>query len=207
MQIQVALDRMALDDAVELTTTVAPLVDWIEFGTSMIKQYGREGLRAVVAAAGSTPVLADMKTVDDVAFELSLAYDAGAGSATVLGLAPDVTLDAAVDLAAARDRELVVDLMGLSDRQTERLADRLPQTVVLSPHVSRDSQVSGQSPVELLGSWCKGRRIALAGGLRAADLPPLRDLPGLRVVIGSAVTAADDPVAAVHELRSAAGRN
>jgi 3-hexulose-6-phosphate synthase len=205
VELQVALDRMPLSAAVTLTEAIASRVDWIEVGTSMVKHYGRDGLEAVVNAAGGTPVLADLKTVDDVRFELSLAYDAGAASATVLGLSPSVTIDGAVAFAAERERELVVDLMGLSDAAISLLAERLPQSVVLSPHVSKDAQASGLRPVELLGRWASGRRIALAGGLTAADLPALRAQPNLRVIIGSAVTGAADPLQAVLDLRRAAG--
>lgn len=205
MELQVALDRIPLAAALELTEAIASRVDWVEFGTSMVKQYGRNGLEAVVEAAAGTPVLADLKTVDDVRFELALAYDAGAASATVLGLSPGATIDAAVAFAAERARELVVDLMGLSQAQICTLVERLPYEVVLSPHISKDVQASDARAVDLLGPWSVGRRIALAGGLTAADLPALRTRPDLRVVVGSAVTGAADPVEAVRDLRSAAG--
>ena len=204
MQLQIALDRIPLDRAVELATTVAPHADWIEMGTSMIKSFGVAGLTAVVEAAAPTPVLADLKTVDDVRFELTMAYDAGARSATVMGLAPEVTVDSAARIADERERELVVDLLGLTSEQITALATRLPTSVVLAPHVGKDLQATGARPTDLLGPWAEGRRLAIAGGLTAEDLPALRDVPGLRVVVGSAVTKADDPLAAVLELRRAA---
>jgi 3-hexulose-6-phosphate synthase len=207
MELQVALDRIPLDRAVEITTEVAGEVDWVEVGTSLVKQYGVAGLRAVVEAAGRTPVLADLKTVDDARFELALAFDAGARSATVLGLAPSVTVDTAVEVCADRDCELVVDLMGLSSEQIEALAKRLPQSVVLAPHVSKDAQGGDLRPTDLLGPWAEGRPIALAGGLTAADLPALADRPRLRVIVGSAVTKAPRPLDAVRELRRASGKD
>jgi 3-hexulose-6-phosphate synthase len=206
VDIQVALDRIPLDRAVRIAGTVAPHVDWIEVGTSLVKQYGQDAVRRVVAAAGTTPVLADLKTVDDVRFEFGLAFDAGARSVTVLGLAPDVTVDGAVEVAEERDRELVVDLMGLTAERVEGLAARLPDDVVLAPHVSKDAQGSGARVQDLLGDWTRGHRIALAGGLTADALPSLRDEQNLRVIVGSAVTKADDPLAAVRELRRAAGK-
>lgn len=206
MELQVALDRIPRDRALGITRDVARLADWIEVGTSLVKQYGTAGVSEVVAAAGDTPVLADLKTVDDVEFELALAYDAGARSATVLGLAPWVSIETAVRVAGERDRELVVDLMGLTKEQVADLARRLPAEVVLAPHVSKDMQAGGARPTELLGPWAEGRRLALAGGLTADDLSRLRDVPGLRVVVGSAVTKAADPTAAVQELLRAAGR-
>ena len=114
MELQIALDRIPLAHALDVTRSVAPLADWIEVGTSLVKRYGVDGLAQVVDAAGGTPVLADLKTADDAAYEFALAYDAGAASATVLGLAADVTLDTAVRIADERGREVVVDLMELS---------------------------------------------------------------------------------------------
>ena len=73
-------------------------------------------------------MLADLKTADDAAYEFALAYDAGAASATVLGLAADVTLDTAVRIAEERGREVVVDLMELPPARRAVLAVRLRST-------------------------------------------------------------------------------
>jgi len=203
MELQIALDRIPLDHACEVTAAVAAHADWIEVGTSLVKRYGVTGIAAVVAAAAGTPVLADLKTADDAAYEFALAYDAGAASATVLGLAADVTLDTAVRVADERGREVVVDLMELSPTRCAALAARLPGPVVLAAHVGKDAQASGARPVDLLGPWAQGRRLALAGGLTATDMPALADRPDVRVIVGSAVTKSDDPLAAVQELRAA----
>ena len=114
MELQIALDRIPLAQALDVTTAVAPHADWIEVGTSLVKRYGVDGIAAIVAAAAATPVLADLKTADDAAYEFALAYDAGAASATVLGLAAGATLDTAVRVAQERGREVVVDLMELA---------------------------------------------------------------------------------------------
>ncbi|MFE7332853.1 orotidine 5'-phosphate decarboxylase / HUMPS family protein [Streptomyces sp. NPDC057565] len=100
LQLQIALDRIPLERAVRIAAAVAPHTDWIEVGTSLIKQFGMESIHQVVAAAHGAPVLADLKTADDAVFEFTLAYEAGASSATVLGIADDATLDKAVQLAA-----------------------------------------------------------------------------------------------------------
>lgn len=207
MELQVALDRIPLDRAVSLTAAVAAHTDWVEVGTSLIKQFGQDGIRRIVAAAGETPVLADLKTADDVRFEFEMAFAVGAKSVTVLGLAPGVSIDLALDVTGDHDTELVVDLMGLTPQRIEELAERLPDRVRLAPHVSKDAQTSGQRVQDLLGPWSSGRRLALAGGLSAKDLPGLAEEPELRVIIGSAVTGSDDPVAAVEELRRAAGKD
>jgi len=204
MELQIALDRMPTATALDVVAAVAPHVDWIEVGTSMIKRDGAAFLAAVSRAAGDTPVLADLKSADDARWELTMAYDAGARSATVLGLAPAATIDTAVQVAHERGRELVVDLMGLDAAGRAALADRLPPDVVLAAHVSKDTQGGGGSPLQQLGPWADGRRIAVAGGLGVADMPTLAGTD-IRVIVGSAVTSSPDPLAAVRALRAAAG--
>jgi 3-hexulose-6-phosphate synthase len=206
MELQIALDRIPLARALDVTAAIAQHVDWIEVGTSLIKHYGMDGVRAVVEAAAGVPVLADLKTADDAMFEFTLAYDAGAASATVLGLAADATLDTAARVAAERGREAVVDLMGLVEQRRAELAARLPAEVVLAAHVGKDVQTTGLRPESLLGPWAEGRRLALAGGLTVADLHQLSRFPDLRVIVGSAVTRSDDPLTAVLALRAAAAR-
>jgi 3-hexulose-6-phosphate synthase len=205
LQIQIALDRMPLERAVDLTGRVARCADWIEVGTSLVKQFGMTAVRAVADAAGDVPVLADLKTADDAAYEFGLAFAAGAASATVLGLASDATLLTATRVAAEHGAETVVDLMETTADRRNALADRLPAEVVMAAHLGKDAQRAGGDPLDQLGAWRRGRRVAVAGGLGPAHLPALAaDGGDLRVIVGSAVTSAPDPLAAARELAAAA---
>lgn len=207
---QIALDRIPLERAVDTATAIAPYADWIEVGTSLIKEFGMAAVRRVAAAADGTPVLADLKTADDAAYEFTLAFDAGAASATVLGLAADATIDTAARIAAERSAEAVVDLMETDEERRAALAARLPAEVVLAAHLGKDTQpaarAAGAGPAGMLGDWARGRRIAVAGGLTAQDLPAFAGTEDVRVIVGSAVTRAEDPVAAARHLAEAAAR-
>ncbi|XIE81587.1 orotidine 5'-phosphate decarboxylase / HUMPS family protein [Streptomyces sp. SBR177] len=207
LQIQIALDRIPLERATRIAAAVAPHTDWIEVGTSLIKNYGMESVREIVAAASGVPVLADLKTADDAVFEFTLAYDAGASSATVLGIAADATLDKAAQVAAERGAEVVVDLMETTAQRRAEVATRLPEHVVLAAHIGKDAQHSAADPAALLGPWSTGRRLAVAGGLTADDLPHFAGTGDIRVIVGSAVSGAADPAAAARLLARAAGRD
>jgi 3-hexulose-6-phosphate synthase len=204
VELQVALDRLPLQDATSIARDVAGVADWIEVGTSMVKQYGVTAIAGVVRAAGQTPVLADLKTVDDAEFELGLAFDAGARSATVVGQAPPATTETAVRVAADRGRELMVDLIGMTGDAITALAQRVPADVVLEAHVGKDSQGAGADLSAMLGPWAQGRRVAVAGGLDAEKLAGFRGIGDVRAIVGSAVTKSADPARAVRELRRAA---
>ena len=203
MSLQVALDRIPLDRAEAITAQVSGSADWIEVGTSLIKRYGMPGVARIVAAAGGTPVLADLKTADDARTEIAMAADAGATSVTVLGLSTPATLDLAVLVAAERDIELMVDLMALDAAGRALVAAALPRSVVLAAHVPKDAQTADTDATALLGTWAAGRRLALAGGLGVRDIPAVAHWGDVRLIVGSAVTAADDPAVAAAALRSA----
>lgn len=203
MELQFALDRMPLDDAVRVTAEIAPYADWIEVGTSLIKRYGMAAVTAVVGAAGATPVLADTKTADDAVTEFDMCRAAGASAATVLGATSDATLHACVSFAERTGMDVVLDLLAVTDERRDDLLRRLPEHVVFTPHIGKDAQVLGRPAVGALAGWARHRRAALAGGLTVAHLPALAAMyPHLRVIVGSAVTRADDPAVAAVELRT-----
>lgn len=203
ISLQIALDRIPLERAETITAAVRGVADWIEVGTSLIKRYGMPGVARIVAAAGDTPVLADMKTADDARTELLMAADAGATSVTVLGLSTPATLDLAVRVAAERGIEVMIDLMALDAAGRARVAAAMPASAVLAAHVPKDAQTTDTDAAALLGEWATGRRLALAGGLGVDDVPAVARWGDVRLIVGSAVTAAADPLSAAATLRTA----
>ncbi|RCW43201.1 3-hexulose-6-phosphate synthase [Halopolyspora algeriensis] len=201
MRLQIALDRLDLDVATRVAAQVADHTDWIEVGTSLIKRYGMLSVREVVAAAGTVPVLADLKTADDAATEFGMAFDAGARGATVLASATEATIDRSTELARQAGAEVVLDLLAVSQQRRDTLLDRLPADVIFAAHLGKDAQNAGGGAEELLGSWTRGRRIAVAGGLAESTLARLVDTHSdLRAIVGSAVTGAADPATSAERL-------
>lgn len=185
---------MELPAAVEIAAGVAPYADWIEVGTSLIKRYGMRSVSEVVGAAGTTPVLADLKTADDAATEFGMAFEHGARAATVLAVAANATIDRCVGTSADAGAQPVLDLLETTPLRRDTLLERLPTEVVFSAHVGKDAQTSGSGVETALGSWVRGRSVAVAGGLGLPEVVRLRTAyPGLRVVVGSSITSAPDP--------------
>ncbi|WP_214111239.1 orotidine 5'-phosphate decarboxylase / HUMPS family protein [Acrocarpospora catenulata] len=204
MELQVALDRMTLDRAVDLAGLVAPYADWIEVGTSLIKRYGTAAISAVVDAAGHAPVVADTKTADDAATELHMCFAAGAKAVTVLGMTTDATVRACAAITADLSAELLVDLLAVPPPRRTHLLAVIGQAphVLWAPHVGVDARQERVAGV--LGPWARGLRVAVAGGLTAADVAALTpEWPHLRCVVGGAITSAPDPLAAVVQMKAA----
>lgn len=202
-ELQVALDRLPLDEASHIAGAVRPYTNWIEVGTSLVKEFGMDSVRQIVAAADDVPVLADMKTNDNARYEFELAYDAGAAAATVMATAPDVTLDTCFAVARERGATVMVDLLGSDKARRQTVLGRYSDGV-FAVHVSKDAQESGGTRSELALPSGTRRRLALAGGVTLGSVPRLAQFDeDLIVIVGSAITKAQDPGAAARQFARA----
>lgn len=84
-------------------------------------------------------VLADLKTTDGAAGEVSMAAAAGANQATVLGSCPPETLNLFIETCAAYRLDSFVDLIGLSDPLSVLRRLRRPPTGIVL-HLGRDEE-------------------------------------------------------------------
>ena len=92
MKLQLALDDLTMDEALELTTKVQEHIDIIAIGTPFVYQ---EGMRAVQIFKERFPdkeVLADMKIMDAGYYEAEEALKVGADYVTVLGVTDNLTI-------------------------------------------------------------------------------------------------------------------
>lgn len=202
MQLQVALDRLSLEDAVRLATGVQKYADWIEVGTSLVKEFGMESIRRMRQALPQARILADIKTNDNARYEFELCYAAGADAATVMGAMPDTTIETCVSIARQQGKQVMIDLLATSEqRQLELLKYR---DAIFAIHVSKDVQelAEGRGTISMasrLPEWAAERKIAIAGGIGLDDIPAIgARLPTITVIVGTAITGASDPVSAAR---------
>ncbi len=200
------MDRLTIAEATRLATLAAPYADWIEVGTSLIKEFGMESVHQMRSALPEARVLADVKTNDNARYEFELCFDAGADVATVMGTAPDATVELCVTVARERGKAAFIDLLGTRpERQRELLRHR---DAIFGIHVSKDVQESGGKGSATMASrlpdWVADVRAAAAGGITLADIPALGErAPRLIVIVGSAITGAADPARAARAFAEA----
>ncbi|RNL60990.1 orotidine 5'-phosphate decarboxylase / HUMPS family protein, partial [Arthrobacter oryzae] len=147
MKLQVAMDVLTVEDALELAAKVAEFVDIIELGTPLIKAAGLSAVTAVKAAHPGKIVFADMKTMDAGELEADIAFKAGADLVTVLGTADDSTIAGAVKAAQAHNKGIVVDLIGVAANVCRAEEDRAPGAKCGEVHDRRDNQAQPGFPL------------------------------------------------------------
>ncbi|MFL6518047.1 MAG: 3-hexulose-6-phosphate synthase [Bacillus sp. (in: firmicutes)] len=201
MKVQLALDRMNIAEAIELTRKVEDSIDWIEVGTSLIKEFGVASIKEMKQAFPHKQIVADIKTIDNARYEFELCFEAGADVATVMGVSPLVTIDACMEVANRYQKKVMIDLLNTSDEQKRQLQKY--HDAIFCEHVSKDQQ-------EELGSQNQGTKpsdfsafqVAAAGGIKLDSIENLiRTLNPEVVIIGSAITKADSPSAAAAQFK------
>lgn len=201
MKLQAAIDRVSLEQMLELGSHLNGHTDVVEVGTSLIKDYGVTA--SIGALRGRFPdvtILADIKTCDEGAYEFQRAYEAGADIATAMGFSAETTLRACAEVAASFGKDWFIDLLELPEDSIYRLAIAFPEAI-FGVHLSFDKQGAGLRELVRRSTQViraaeaadgKLRRIAVAGGVKLDVLPELRQCGIDTVIVGSAITKAND---------------
>lgn len=201
--VQVALDVVEIERAVEIgRLAIEGGVEWIEAGTPLIKAEGLDAVRELRREFSDKTLVADMKTMDVGGLEVKLAAEAGADLVSILAVAADETISAAVE--AARDRRVRVLADLIAAREPLSRAKRVEELGVdyIGVHVGIDQQKADLGPLEQLRSIAGlvGVPIAVAGGLTARTASKAVEAGASIIVVGSAITKARDVTQAAREI-------
>ncbi len=196
MKLQLALDDITLEEAMELVANVRDYVDIIEVGTPMVMEYGMAPVRELKKRFPDKKVLADLKIMDAGKYESEIAFKAGADYITVLGITDDGTIEGCVEAARAHRGLVVADMICVKDAE-ERIR-RLEELGIdiLSVHTGVDQQAAGRTPLDdlkVMRRAVTAAEISVAGGISAETLPAYLEYKPEIVIVGSGITHAEDP--------------
>lgn len=203
MRLQLALDGR-FDDSLEILTQVSTYVDIAELGTPLILREGLSAAGRLRQAFPDTTLLADLKIMDAGEEEAALAFDAGCDIVTVLGVAHDRTISGAVRAARSRGRQVMVDMMQVSDMVSRARGLLELGCDYLCVHIAYDLQSSQQSPLtdlRRLRGALPDASLAAAGGIKLETIETVAALNPAIVVVGGAITRAANPAQAASRIR------
>ena len=204
MKLQLALDSSNSQEARRILEKVSDLVDIAEVGTPLIMKEGVKVVTEIKDAHPQLEVLADLKIMDAGDIEARIGFEAGADIVTVLGAAHDVTIRRAVGEARALGKQVMTDLIAVSDVQ-----GRINQLEAIAPdyccvHTAFDLQDRGIDPlreIQLVQSALKRSKIAVAGGINPEILPDIIAYRPAVVIVGGFITNHPEPRRAALEIR------
>ncbi|MEZ7505595.1 3-hexulose-6-phosphate synthase [Flavobacterium sp. Arc2] len=204
-KLQVAIDLLTTEAALELAHKVAPYVDIIELGTPLIKS---EGLKVVTAMKTAFPdklIFADMKIADTGSLEAEIAFKAGADLVTVMGAVDDETIKGAVEAAKKYGKKVVVDTIGVKDRVQRAKEVTAFGVAFVELHAGLDEQTLAGYSVQTLISEGRLAKVpfSIAGGVTLSTIKDVVAAGADVAVVGGAIYGAEDPAAAAKALKDA----
>lgn len=202
MKLQLALDMLSTDTALEIATQVEAYIDIIEVGTPLIKHEGISVVKRLRARFPDKLLLVDLKTMDVGKYEADFVFDQGADLVTVLGVADNATILGAIQAAENHKRSVVVDLINVVDKvERARLVKQLGADFI-AIHSGIDQQHQGASPLkdlqQIKSAIASG--VMVAGGINMASLPTIAALKPDVIIVGGAITSALKPAQVAQEM-------
>lgn len=209
--VQLSLDLTSLDEALETAAIgVEAGVDWLEAGTPLLLAEGLRAVEALRSRFPTTPIVADLKTMDGGYLEAEMMAKAGANFVVVMGRAHEATIRRVVD--AGRDFGISVmgDNLGADDRVVcARWMESLGVDIVVH-HIGYDERnmIRGLSPLDELDAVVRAVSVPVqaVGGLsiqQAIECPargaPLVVIGAPLVIDGAAFRPADGNLYSVLE--------
>jgi 3-hexulose-6-phosphate synthase len=180
------------------------IVDWIEVGTGVIKEYGMSIIREMKNAYPQKMIVADMKTCDAGKHEAVQAFESGADITTVMAFSADQTITDTLEVAAKYRKRIMVDLLGITNRT--RIEELVKLGVDLtSLHFGKDMQKAGAFDTDLfdLVNKFNGMEVAVAGGVNLQSLPAILHYRPNIVIVGSAITKTENRLEMASKLKGA----
>ena len=206
MKLQLAIDLLDQKEAAKLAQEVEEFIDIVEIGTPIVINEGLPAVQHLNDNIDSVKVLADLKIMDAADYEVSQAVKFGADIVTILGVAEDASIKAAVDEAHKHGKQLLVDMIAVQDLEKRaKVLDDLGADYI-AVHTGYDLQAEGQSPLESLRkvkSVISNSKVAVAGGIKPDTIKDIvSENPDL-IIVGGGIANADDPVEAAKQCRAA----
>lgn len=203
LKIQLALDRLTIKQAINITEEVQEYIDIIEVGTSLIKEFGINSVKEMRKSFPNKIILADIKTIDNASYEFEMCFNAGADMATVMGVAPRVSIEKCIEIAKSFKKEVMIDLLNVSREQLEQL--KLYKNAILCWHLSKDMQEYSTEKNEFKSYRDSKNRFAMAGGITVESINKLynEETPEI-IIVGSSITKAENKYLAAKEIKAAA---
>jgi 3-hexulose-6-phosphate synthase len=213
VKIQLALDTLDGDHALQLADLAAPWVDILEAGTPLIKSVGISIVTKLKTAHPDKLVLADLKSSDVGAYEANMAFKAGADIVTTQGITTRATIAEVQRMADQWGRRAEVDMTGVADPVARAKEVQALGVSLILFHRSIDEEVTqgalwDAKTCATVEELCRlGLDVAIAGGVEPGVLPLVCNAPLYGIVVGRGITGQPDPALAartiyerVHEL-------
>jgi 3-hexulose-6-phosphate synthase len=201
MKIQLALDLLDRDRALDVVRAAGPYVDIIEVGTSLLKLCGIQIAQDIRAICPNKPLFLDMKIIDGPEREATLMAKCAPEKYSMLAVASDTAVKKVLAIANENNATVVFDLQSVPNPVQRAKELKALGATQLCVHKNADC---GDDPEEAFREFLDVREVtglpvSLAGGINLNTLPVIKKQlnPAVAIVGGAILNATDCREAAI----------
>ncbi|AJZ89527.1 hypothetical protein VW41_11030 [Klebsiella michiganensis] len=201
MKIQLALDLLDRDQALDVVRKAGPYVDIIEVGTSLLKLCGIQIAADIRAICPDKPLFLDMKIIDGPEREATLMCKCSPENYSMLAVASDTAVKKILAIASENNATVVFDLQSVLNPVQRAKELKALGATHLCVHKNADC---GDSQAEAFREFldvreATGLPVSLAGGINLNTLPNIKKQldPAVAIVGGAILNAPDCREAAI----------
>lgn len=204
IKLQIALDVLTTEDALNLVTITYPYIDIIEIGTPLVKHEGVSVLKTLRNHFKEKEILVDLKTMDVGEYESDIFFKEGADIVTVLGAASLETVKGSVKSAKKYGGKVLVDLINVEDKVSRAIEAINIGCDYIGVHTGIDQQHKGETPFADLRLLKNKINIPIfvAGGINLHTLDKIIEEKPYTIVVGGSITLADYPANVAREMKT-----
>lgn len=207
-KLQLALDMLDLQSALDVLKKVHQHIDVIEVGTILCLSEGMQAVKNIRVLYPNHTILADVRIVKAGAVIAKMAFDAGADWVSVVAEASPETVEAAVKEARAKNADVQIELAdSWTDEQLGLWRNLGIEQVIYHPanevsDLNKDKWHQGNlDTVQRLHDL--GFKVTVTGGMKAIDIAKFKGLPVYTFISGRAIAKADEPAKAAKAFQDA----
>ncbi len=208
--LQLALDVLSLDTALEAARLASESIDVIEAGTLLCLSEGMHAVRALRQEFPNKTIVGDVRIVRAGKNIADIAFDAGADWVSVVGEAPMESIEAAVKVAESYNGEIQVELNhDWTERQAQQWRDLGVRQAIYRSTAEVAAVGGGWSAdsIEIVKRLSElGFDVTVTGGIQIETIPMFEDIPVYVFITGRSIVKADDPADTARRFKEAIGQ-
>lgn len=206
-KLQIALDTLTIDEAINSTKMVEEFIDVIEVGTILISSEGKKAIREIKNKFPNKIIVADGKIADAAKVFGKMFFDNGADYTTAICAAEIATISELVKVSNEykMNKEVQIEMTSnFTWEQVEKWKKAGATQVVW--HRARDAQASGvkwgQKDIETVKKLSEmGFKVTVTGGVEIEDIKLFKDIPIYIFIAGRSIRDAKDPKKAAKDFQ------
>jgi 3-hexulose-6-phosphate synthase len=204
MKLQLALDHLTTETAVNLVKATSNDIDIIKIGSSLIKDNGLQVLKKMRSIFPEKKILVDLRTINVGESEADFCFKLGADIITISATSDIQKIKGSIKAGNKQRKKVMVDIVHHPNKLLYIKKLNMLNVHLVGIHSGIDQQYIGLQPLDELNAIKARTNIPLcvAGGIKLSNIEMIIRAKPHTIIVGKEITMSSNPKATAHALKN-----